>query len=268
VAVIGDPRDKAKTTVVVLHDLLGFGDMVAASGGTFDSAVGAIAFARIGALRESINSVHARFPAGTTFFHFNDTLTAHLDVDIDIGSSHTDATGIGMAPPRRTELLRVIQMFGAAAALHQGSIAREDEDRIGAAGRTFVVMGKRWELGTGPSGPIFEIPHLQANLAFAEAHLAEKAGSGAGFSHRSFNRLYVNDLLWFTLVAAHVSLTNEERGRLDQIGLKEKGWPSNLLSPDAVPVKISLFHRERTFFSMMSHHALDLCSVFAEWRTA
>jgi hypothetical protein len=180
-AVVGDPRDKAKRTIVAFHDLLGFGEMVAASGGTFDSAVGAVAFARIKSLRESIDSVHGQFPAGTTFFHFNDTLTAHLDVDIEIGSSHTDSTGIGMAPPKRHEVLKTIRMLGAAATLHQRSIATEDADRIGAAGRTFVVMGKRWELGTGPSGPVMEIPHLQANLAFAEAHLAEKPERVAAF---------------------------------------------------------------------------------------
>jgi hypothetical protein len=67
------------TTLVGFHDLLGYGDMIAASSGTLGSAVGEIAYRRILGLQRSVAEVRHCFPDGTRFFHINDTVTAYLD---------------------------------------------------------------------------------------------------------------------------------------------------------------------------------------------
>jgi hypothetical protein len=263
-----DSRDGARTTLVGFHDLLGFGELLSCAGGTLDSAVGELAYQRIFNLRQSINEVEREFPSETMFFHFNDTVTAYLDVDIQIGSSHTDPGGIASFPVSRDECLKVLHFLNGCAALHQRSIAREEEKRIGPAGRTFVVLGSRWNLTRGTAERVFEVPPLQANLSFAEAYLADHAGNKAGFSHRSYYRLYVNDYLWFVLSISRTALTPAEQSRLDSLGLREQTFPMNLRSPDSAPISLDIFHRRRTFFSLMSHHACDIRRTLDEQRAS
>jgi hypothetical protein len=252
-------HERGHVTLVGFHDLLGFGELLASSGGTLDSAVGELAYRRIVALRASVAEVEQAFPIGTMFFHFNDTVTAYLDVDVQITSSHTDPAGIGGAPISPSEGARILHFISGCANLHQRCIGREEEERIGPAGRTFVVLGRRWELDPSPSGQVFEIPPLQANLAFAEAYLADSAGSNVGFSHRSYYRMYVNDYTWFILNTVSTALTPQQQLRLGALGAKERPFPDNLCSPNASPISVDIFHRRRTFYSLMSHHT---CKVF------
>jgi hypothetical protein len=257
-AILGDGRDKARSTLVGLHDLLGFGELLAASGGTLDSAVGELAFRRVLGLRRSVTDIENQFPKGTMFFHFNDTVTAYLDVDVEIGSSHTDPSGIAAIPIKGSEYKKILNFVSGCANLHQRSIGREENERLGPAGRTFVVLGKRWDLGKVESDHVFEIPPLQANLAFAEAYSADQAGSKHGFSHRTYYRIYLNDYVWFALCAGFHTLTADQQSRLAELGMQKPNFPSNLCSPDAKPISLEIFHRQRTFHSVMSHHTCDI----------
>lgn len=256
--VLGDHSVNALTTLVGFHDLLGFGDLLSVSGGTLDSAVGELAYRRVVELRRSLTEIEDQFPEGTMFFHFNDTVTAYLDVDIRIGSSHTDPGGIGASPFAISEYEKVLRFVSGCASLHQRSIAREEDERLGPAGRTFVVLGKRWDLGKAQSPRVFEVPPLQANLAFAEAYAADKAGSKHGFSHRSYYRVYLNDYLWFILCVGFHQLAAIKQEKLKALASTRKEFPTNLLSPDSKPITVEVFHRVRTFQSIMSHHACDI----------
>jgi len=258
VSILGDQRDKARSTLVGFHDLLGFGELLAASGGTLDSAVGELAYRRVLGLRQSVTDIENLFPKGTMFFHFNDTVTAYLDVEIEIGSSHTDPGGIAAIPIERPEYEKILKFVSGCANLHQRSIGREEDERLGPAGRTFVVLGKRWDLGKARSDRVFEVPPLQANLAFAEAYAADQAGSRYGFSHRTYYRMYLNDYVWFVLRAAHHTLSPEQQSRLAELGSRTKNFPYNLSFPDAKPIALEIFHRLRTFHSVMSHHTCDI----------
>src|SRR5882672_2619270 len=231
-------RKKARSTLVGFHDLLGFGELLSASGGTLDSAVGELAYRRVLELPRSVTDIEKLFPKGTMFFHFNDTVTAYLDVDIEIGSSHTDAGGIAAIPIERSEYEKVLKFVSGSANLHQRSIAREDEERLGPAGRTIVVLGKRWDLGKVHSRRVFEVPPLQANLAFAEAYAADQAGSKRGFSHRTHNRVYLNDHAWFVLCAGSHTLSSEQHARLAEAGARGRDFPFNLNPDDTEPIPI------------------------------
>jgi hypothetical protein len=260
-SILGDQRDKARSTLVGFHDLLGFGELLSASGGTLDSAVGELAFRRVLELRRSVTDIENQFPKGTKFFHFNDTVTAYLDVDIQIGSSHTDPSGIAAVPIGRSEYEKILRFVNGCANLHQRSIAREDEERLGPAGRTFVVLGKRWDLGRAKSDHVFEVPPLHANLAFAEVYAADQAGAKLGFSHRTFYRVYLNDYIWFVFVAGRNTLAREQQTRLAKLGDENKEYPFNLCSPNTKPITIEIFHRPRTFHSVMSHHTCDIAKA-------
>jgi hypothetical protein len=284
------------TTLVGFHDLLGYGDMVAASSGTLESAVGEIAYKRILGLQRSVAGVRDCFPDGTRFFHMNDTVTAYLDVAINIVWGHTDPSGIGIAGfTARTEYLKVLHFVSGCATLHQRSIQREERERLGPAGRTFVVMGKRWALDQSATENVLNIPELQANLAFAEAYLADSAGSRGGFNQRSHDRLYINDYVHMILQIAAASpvtlpeppepsgpgakewaealrelkrqqqlpLTDEERNSLNQLGIRRSRFPNNIFVPDTSPINIEIFHRKRTFYSLMAHHAWDIGRALA-----
>ncbi len=255
---------RSHSTLVCFHDLLGFGELLAASGGTLDSAVGELAYRRILALRSSIVTVEPLFPKGTLFFHFNDSVTAYLDVNVQIRSSHTNSSGIASSAVARSEYIAILRFISGCATLHQQCITREEEDRIGPAGRTFVVLGNRWDLGKVQSENVFEVPPLQANLAFSEAYLADAAGSRAGFVQPAFERLYLNDLLWFLLSAAKGGLTDGERSKLDSLGTAGKTFPSNVCSPDAKPISVDIFHRSRTFYSLASHYAIRIAEALSD----
>jgi hypothetical protein len=261
VSVVGDPRDKATTTLVGFHDLLGFGDLLASSGGTLDSAVGEIAYGRILALRRSLHSVRHHFPPGSTIFHFNDSAAAVLDVSVDIGSSHTDPSGIGSLPLDRDPCMDVLRFVGACASLHQSVIREEEEGRLGPAGRTFVNLGKRWKIEEDVAPEITEISDLQANLSFAEAYIANSLGSAKGFGNRSYANLYINDFLWHVLNSSRITLSPGQLESLSLLGSKDRRFPDNLLSIDVSPIRVRIFHRQRTFYSLMSHHTCDIVNL-------
>jgi len=251
-------RKGARTTLVAFHDLLGFGELIAASGGTLDSAVGELAYRRVLGLRRSVTEIQNQFPKQTMFFHFNDTVTAYLDIDVEIQSSHTDAEGIAISPPRRSEYEKALIFLSGCANLHQRSIRREEHDRLGPAGRTFVVLGSRWDLGKARSHRVFEVPPLQANFAFSEAYAADQAGAKSGFFHRSYQRIYLNDHLWFLLTAGFPSLTANQKARLLKLGLASGSFPETLQSMDSNPISVQIFHRLRSFHSVMAQHASQI----------
>jgi hypothetical protein len=56
------------TTMVCFHDLLGYGEMVALSGGNLDSAVGKLAHERINLLRNTVSIIKHHFPENAIFF--------------------------------------------------------------------------------------------------------------------------------------------------------------------------------------------------------
>lgn len=254
-------EDESISTLVAFHDLLGFGELVAASGGTLDSAVGRVAYSRIEALRSTAYDTQPLFPTGTTVFQFNDSVMALLDVDVDITSAHTDATGIGGQPLARQTCLQILRFLGASAVLHHECIKREEQDRLGPAGRTFVVLGKRWPLRT-VDDRMTDVLLLQANLAFAEAYTAEAKGSSVGFGGRTFENLFVNDLLWFCLSILPTSLLPADMALLRAVGVGDKPFPARLQQEDSRrPVEVSIFHRPRKFFSLMSHHAINLVKL-------
>ena len=261
VTLLNDPRNTAITTLVCYHDLLGFGDLLSAAGGALDTAVGEIAYRRITGLQQSVVEVKDRFPAGTQFFHFNDTVTAYRDIDISIRSSHTDSGGIAAQPMSHESCLTLLRFIGAAAYLHHRSISREENERTGPAGRTFVVLGKRWHIPSPGLSDVADIPNLEANIAFAEAYLADASGSRSGFTHGNLNRLYVNDHIWMLLYIASVSLGPAEKNALSELGLRDKPFPHNLVATDAKSVIVETFHRPREYHSLMSHHARDIAEA-------
>ena len=241
-AVVDDPENKSQASLVAVYDLLGFGELLAASGGTLDSVVGRAALKRIEGLRRAIREVVEQFPQGTSFLHLNDMLMAHLPVDLEVTPSLVEPGAMGIAPPSRGEFVRVLGFLSAAAALHVRSVKIEDAERLGPGGRTFVVLGKRWEL-LGPAAEgVVDVAPLQANLAFAEAYLADKAGSAAGFSHSSWSRMYINDHLQAILVHAGILLHPEE---LEKLGGSGVSFPKSLETENAKPVRVVTFHRDR-----------------------
>lgn len=132
------------TTMVCFHDLLGFGNMVSVSGGTLNSAVGEIAHKRIGMLRETVNKVNHDFPEGTKLFQMNDSAVAVCDLDYNISSMHIDSGSIGSQPPTAESVINALNFVCASAKLHQRTIQNESHSKIGPAGRSFIVLGKRW----------------------------------------------------------------------------------------------------------------------------
>jgi hypothetical protein len=255
---LNDPRNRGITTLVCFHDLLGFGDMLASSGGSLDSAVGEIAYRRIVGLQRSITDVKDSFPPGTRFFHFNDTVAAYLDVpNVLIQSAHTDA-GIAAMPPSRDDYLTVLHFMGAAAQLHQVSIQREENERIGPAGRTFVVLGKRWHLLSLQVPDVIDVPELEANLAFSEAYIADASGSRSGFNHSNLSRMYINDLLQLLLFLASVSLHKDEIGWLHAISHGDDKFPQNIYSNPNQAIIVDTFHRKREYFSVLAHYVAKI----------
>lgn len=244
------------TTMVCFHDLLGFGDMVSVSGGTFDSAVGAIAHKRISLLRQSISHVSAEFPQGTRLFQMNDSAIAVCDIDFEIGSMHIDSGSISASHPSREVALKALKFLGASACLHHKTVQVEHDLKIGPAGRTFVVLGKRWPIPE-VSDTVFDVQELQANLAFSEAHIADSMGSKYGFSGRAWDLLFVNDYMWFLMMVSGMSIPDIAPS-LSALGKQGESFPKNLIADGTAKIEAEIFHRKRTFFSLLSHHAIDI----------
>lgn len=251
-----------KVTLVMYSDLLGFGNLVASANGTFSSPVGKIAFKRIENLRKAAFTTETQFPTSTTFYQLNDLTVACMDVDINVRAMTVSPESISISPiPDWTVVAEVLKFLSASAKFHQEVINSEETDGLGQGPRTFVVLGRRWQVSTRPEGSrINDIFELQANMALAEAYQADSLGSGAGFSGGPWDRLYVNDFLWSLLIGASAPLARtysviptDECARLDAFGIPTPGrtFPENLSRGNEIRVR--LFHRERSFRPLMSH---------------
>lgn len=253
---ITEENKTSKTCVVMFHDLLGFGNMVSSSCGTLDSAVGEIAYDRISNLANSVKHVDPTFPTGTHVIHFNDSVIASIDLDITIGSQLIDPSGIASQPINVDELTKALNFLGASARLHQKTLASEEENKFGPGGRTVIAVGKRW-LVTDESSSVLN--QFQANLAFAEAYLAESIGSKGGLNKRCFYNLYVNDYMWhiMSLVRFHSPAIADE---LDKYGMRDVKFPECMRPTDDKNnvLEIEIFHRKRKYYSLMSHHTCDI----------
>lgn len=253
-------ENEGKTCLVMHHDLLGFGNLISASAGTLDSAVGRIAYQRIVNLRNVYNALKNNFPVNTHMIHFNDSVCAVIDVECNIKPSVTDPSSFQDYLISTETFSIIIDFLSSAATLHQKIIHSEEDGKLGPGGRTIVVMGKRWDIvedDVDSNGVQF----LQANLAFSEAYLADSLGSQVGLNNRCYYNLYINDYLWHSLRFAQYDPSRVHElavNRLQQFGVSGLPFPENLRSPDIAPSTLTLFHRKRQFFSLMSHHVCNL----------
>lgn len=255
-AVLGDKRDVGNVCVSLVFDLLGYQSLISSSCGTLDSAVGLIALERIRSLTSCVGRASESFPDGTELFQLNDGLFASLDLDIQIGVSITDPSGIASEIIPGEQVQRLLRFVGACAKLHQAVIAAEEEARLGPAGRSVICIGRRWDLGVENRAVTHRA--IQANLAIAEAYMVDGLGSSAGFGNRCFYNFYVNDLIWFVLSVAKLSLDASMMSGLNCLVHPDGTFPENLRSPDIAPIAATVFHRQRTYYSLMSHHACRL----------
>ncbi len=247
------------TTMVCFHDLLGFGNMISVSGGTLNSAVGTIAHQRIGMLRKTVNEVNHEFPEGTKLFQMNDSAIAVCDLDYNINSMHIDSGSIASQPPTAESAIKALNFVCASAKLHQRTIEKESDSKIGPAGRSFIVLGKRWPVPSYED-QVTDVAELQANLAYSEAYAADTAGSKAGFSGRSWDNIYINDMMWFLMSIAKIVIPNEI-SKLNNNLTCNPGteFPNKIIAPlNDKPIELNIFHRKRTFYSVMSHHAISI----------
>lgn len=272
------------TTVVMFHDLLGFGSALSASGGRFDSAIGQVAFDRILKLRETMETVVPFFPQDTPLFHYNDSVVATCDINMAIDFPH--ASSNPTLSPSFSDFLKLVRFLGAAARIHDQTISSERDERLGPGGRTFLCLGKRWDVPTCENERIQQFDSLHANLAFAEAYAADQAGSKAGFDHTDHRRLYVNDAFKTTL-----SVVSEARDIPDNFPMNyAKSYPKDFrekleLIEGALPevsvsgriekrslmaalfpagissIKLPIFHIPREFHAVNSNIAKFLCDV-------
>ena len=247
------------TTMVCFHDLLGFGNMVSVSGGTLDSAVGEIAHRRISMLRETVSEVTADFPDGTSLFQMNDSAIAVCDLDHDIGSMHIDSGSISSKSPTAESAVKALNFVCASAKLHQRTIQKESDSKIGAAGRSFIVLGKRWPIPNFEDN-VTDVPELQANLAYSEAYAADTAGSKSGFGGRAWDNIYINDLMWFLMTTAITAIPNEINNLNRNLACSpELTFPEKIVAPlNSKPIELTIFHKKRKFYSVMSHHAISI----------
>jgi hypothetical protein len=252
------------TTMVCFHDLLGFGNMVSVSGGTFDSAVGDIAHKRVNMLRETVSEVASDFPEETVLFQMNDSAVAVCDLDLNIGSMHIDAASISAEPPSKEIALKALNFVCASAKLHHRTIQKEHDGKIGPAGRSFIVLGKRSPIDSH-NDKVTDVPELQANLAFSEAYMADSLGAKAGFSGRAWDSIYINDFMWFLMSTSAYSQP-EIGASLSKnlVGGKNGKFPENIRAPHSSEIETTIFHRKRKFHSVMSHHAIDISKVLLQ----
>ncbi len=240
------------------HDLLGFGSLVASSGGTFESRVGKIALERIKELRKVAEEVSSWFPKKTKIIHFNDCIVASLDIDLDAKGQFTESTSLGSSQPNPSEIFNVIKFVIASARVHQRVLQIEEQNRLGPAGRTIIVLGNRWSIETDDSNEIYDIPELQANLAFSEAFIAETQGENAGFKNRVWENIYINDLIKFYFDISPHFIERRIFERLNKNGIKDKTFPECIFTPNCEEIEIKIFHRLRKYKSVMAHHLYDI----------
>lgn len=257
------------TTLVCLHDLLGYEELLSAAGGTLDSLVGKAALKRIKGLRDCLSDVLPSFPEGSQCSQFNDSALVCLDINCSIWSHFTDQASVMRAFPKAIDYNDTLKFLGAAAALHNRIMVNEENERLGPAGRTFVILGERWEVSR--SARINTLPALQANLAFAEANIANTKGNQQ-FRGRWFERFYINDYLWDYLGDLKVLdhsfqspiepfVSEKDRRRLESMGSKGGRFPRNLHSSEGgeiTPIPLDIFYRRREFYSLNAIHVLGL----------
>lgn len=253
-----------KATLVLYSDLLGFGNLVASANGSFSSPVGKSAFRKVELLRQALFESEPLFPTGTKFFQLNDLVVACLDIDVEISSMTIDPASISSSPIPSTIADNLLKFISAAANFHQKSLNFENTEQLGQGPRSFIVLGKRWIISEKPEGStITDASELQANMALAEASQADNLGSAAGFDGSPWDRLFVNDYIWHLLIglscplARHLAqLPAPLLSRLDSYGMPGMLFPENLTRNSKIKVRI--FHRQREFIPLMSHHA---CSI-------
>ncbi len=258
-AVIGDERDTGIVCASLYFDLLGYGSLISSSCGTLDSAVGMIALKRIENLLDCYNKIYKCFPKNTESFQFNDSIFASLDLNIHIGSSITDSTGIASEIIVKKEIYKLIKFVATCGKLHQVVIASEEEERLGPAGRSIICIGKRWNINS--KCPFLSHESIQANLAVAESYIIDSMGNSAGFNQRCFYNFFVNDMVWFVLKVAKASLDSNDVKFLNNVVRENENFPDNLLSPKVEsPIVAKVFHRKREYYSLMSHHVCNIDS--------
>lgn len=253
-----------KVAIVLYSDLLGFGNLVASANGTFSSPVGKSAFRKIELLRQSLFESESLFPKGTKFFQLNDLVVANFDLDVDVASMTIDPASIASKPIAENESRNLLKFISAAATFHQTALNYENNEQLGQGPRTFLVLGKRWLISEKPkNSEAIDTPELQGNMALAEASQADGLGSSAGFSGSPWDRLFVNDYIWHLLVSISCPLARQyaklplaELEKLDNIGMPGALFPDNLVRNSKIKVKI--FHREREFIPLMSHHTCGI----------
>ncbi len=237
--------------MVCFHDLLGFGNMVSVSGGTLDSKMGEIAHRRIDLLRQTVGEVAKEFPEGTSLFQMNDSAVASCDIDLSIDSSHIDAAAMSSIIPQNEIAIKALHFLCASSILHRNTALKELRQRIGPAGRTFVVLGKRWPV-TNYEDNVTDVPDLQANLAFSEAYIADSMGSKAGFTAGAWDSIYINDLMWFFLTLIGKPLSGLS-SLLKTFPLCETtAFPKCLCASDIKEIETIIFHRKRVFHNINS----------------
>lgn len=242
-------------------DLLGFGNLVASANGTFESPVGSVALKRVEALRSAFFKNTNHFPGSTKFFQLNDLVIASLDVSMEFGAMTIDPRSTFSKPLNAEQSATLLSFLSAVGKFHQDVLNTEELNHLGQGCRTFIVLGQRWAVSEMPPRTnLADIPELQANMALAEAYTADSIGSAGGFQHSPWDRLYVNDHFWQSLVSAsaplarsHSTIPHNRLQQLDGLGIPNSGakFPDNLSRNS--PIKVKIFHREREFRSLMSH---------------
>lgn len=254
---------KGITTMVCFHDLLGFGNMVSVSGGTLDSVMGEIAHRRIDLLRQTVGEVSKEFPDGTSLFQMNDSAVASCDIDLSIGSSHIDAGAISSLIPQEAVAKRALDFVCASSILHHNTALNELRERIGPAGRTFIVLGKRWPV-ENHEDCVTDVPALQANLAFSEAYIADSLGSKAGFIAGAWDSIYLNDLMWMFLTLVGKPLSGLS-SLVKTIPICDTGvFPKCLCASEPREIEATIFHRKRVFHNISSLLAIGIFKSIRE----
>ena len=247
----GDFREfQSRTTLVCFHDLLGFGEMVALSGGSLDSAVGELCKKRIELLRKNVGAAELEFPEGTKLFQMNDSAVAVCDIDHYISRMHLQKQGVSSNKPSRENFIKAAKFLVASAEMHMRTEFEEERTRIGPAGRTIVVAGHRWPINLEKKGDVADVPELQANLAFSEAYLVDSQGSSIGLRGLS---MYMNDLMYWLL-----KLGSEQSPDVAQklaVSVDVGGIPFPELTQFAQGPNIfaQVFHRKIEYRELHSH---------------
>lgn len=241
---------QAQTTLVCFHDLLGFGEMVALSGGSLDSAVGELCRKRIEALRKNVGVAESEFPSGTKLFQMNDSAVAVCDIDHYISRMHLQKQGVSSNNPDRKTFIKVTKFLIASAEMHMRTEFGEEQTRIGPAGRTIVVAGHRWPINLEQSDSVADVPELQANLAFSEAYLVDSQGSSIGLNGLS---MYMNDLM-FWLLKLGSEQSPDIAGKLaGSVDVRGTPFPELTQFAQGPNVTATIFHRKVEYCELHSH---------------